>query len=160
MERKRGREEERKRGKEERKKKRGREEGRKGGREEERKGGREERKRGRRGRGRGREEEEEKKEKNLKGTLPLHRDKDASRSSLGIGGIDRQIGAAHHPNTDLPVHNEGQTDSILLPAEEALGAIDRIEGPVAALPAPCILSPIDRLHDLLRGEGGVEDGVS
>lgn len=62
----------------------------------------------------------------LEGTLSLDSDKEAALLAVLIGGIDRQVGAAHHSELDLAVNNQGQAYSKLLSSQESLCSINRV----------------------------------
>ena len=58
-------------------------------------------------------------------------DKDAATRTGGICGRYRKVRAAHDAELDLRVDDESEANGILLPAEEALRAVDRVESPKA-----------------------------
>ncbi len=64
------------------------------------------------------------------------------------GHVDGQVRAAHHPDGGGPVLDEPERDGVLLVAKEALGPIDRVEGPelvMRGIPGP----QIDRIEQIV-----------
>ena len=58
-------------------------------------------------------------------------DEDAAARAGGVGGVVREVGAAHDAQDGLGVDDEGEADGVLLAAEEAFCAVDGVEGPHA-----------------------------
>jgi len=63
--------------------------------------------------------------------LALDGDEEASTIALWVTQRCREVRAAHDAEFDVAVLDERETDGVLLAEEEALGAVDRIEGPHA-----------------------------
>ena len=62
-------------------------------------------------------------------TLTAGSDKEATTRAVGVCRVGREIGAAYNAELDVRVLYERETDSVLLAAEEALGAVDGVECP-------------------------------
>ena len=71
-----------------------------------------------------------------------------------------QVGATQHGGLDDAVQDEGQADGVLLPAQEALGAVDGVQGPEArgvGLGAPQVDPAAGRVG--VGGRGGPGSGA-
>jgi hypothetical protein len=49
--------------------------------------------------------------------------------AIGRRWVDEKVRASHRSHDDFSVHHQRETDSVLVAAEEAFGAIDRVESP-------------------------------
>ena len=65
---------------------------------------------------------------------------DVSRQRRGI--VDGQVWAAQHAHGDLAVDHERQAHGVLAAAQEALGTVNGVDSPYAALGAPGALAII------------------
>jgi hypothetical protein len=63
--------------------------------------------------------------------LALDGDEEASTIALWVAQRCGEVRAAHDAELDVAILDERETDGVLLAAEEALGTVDRIEGPHA-----------------------------
>lgn len=82
----------------------------------------------------------------MESTLSLDSDKDGTLLSLGVLGVQRQVGAAHDSDNDLAIDEQTEADGVLTTTEETLGTVDGVESPVA-------WSSAERLRSGGGGEG-------
>ena len=63
--------------------------------------------------------------------VPADRREDGARAALEPSSAGPQVGTAQRRQLDPPVDDQRQRDGVVLPAQEALGAVDGVEGPEA-----------------------------
>lgn len=74
------------------------------------------------------------------GTLPADGREEDTLLAFWLRGVDGEVGAAEGADLDGPVDDEGETDCILVAAEEALCAVDWVERPYPYPPPPTFIS--------------------
>jgi hypothetical protein len=84
--------------------------------------------------------------------LPTTPTKQAAGRRGVAGRRVAQIRAAEHAEHDLAVLDERQTHRILFATQKTLGAVDRIDGPEAALGAALVVAAVDRLERGVLGQ--------
>ena len=72
--------------------------------------------------------------------------------AVGERPVARHVRAAQNPDRQFPFVQKRQADSVLSFADEAARAVDRVEHPVPALPAPGRVSKVDERKDVFGRE--------
>ncbi len=80
------------------------------------------------------------------GAAPLFGDEETAAASIGPVGIHRQVRAPEHAEHHFALDDQRQRDGILLAPQKALGAVDRIEGPVATGRAAAVVAGVDQVE--------------
>ena len=71
---------------------------------------------------------------------------------------NRKVGTAQDAQDDLAILNQGESNGVLVEPEEALGSVDRVEGPVTAFATAVVGPPVDGGENGVLGQLG-EDGL-